>query len=176
MKQERIRGVVMYQVTKNRPKCPRCGSENVAQIRWGRQVFNDALLDKKEKGEIILMGCFLPKDSKNWHCHDCGHEFGKTGLTELMRFNKKKKPSHIAAHAHSFVNRDEIMQSQKCGCFRCLHIFAPDAVSEWIDDLTDEPTALCPYCFTDSVIGDESGFPITEEFLKKMRDYWFDNY
>ena len=102
----------MYQVTKNRPKCPRCGSENVAQIRWGRQVFNDELLDKKEKGEIILMGCFLPKDSKNWHCHDCGHEFGKTGLTELMRFNKKKKPSHIAAHAHSFVNRDEIMQSQ----------------------------------------------------------------
>ena len=30
------------------------------------------------------------------------------------------------------------------------------------------------YCCIDSVIGDKSGFPITEEFLKTMRDYWFD--
>lgn len=166
----------MYQVTKTRPKCPRCGSRNAAQIRWGRQNIDDELLDKEEKGEVVLMGCFIPKDSKKWHCHDCGHEFGKTGLTELMRFNKKKKPNHIAAHAQSFVNYDEITQSQKCGCFRCLHIFAPDAISEWIDDLTDESTALCPYCFTDSVIGDKSGFPITEKFLKEMQDYWFENY
>ena len=144
----------MYQVTKTRPKCPYCGSRNVAQNRWGRQNIDDEFLEKKEKGEIKLMGCFLPKDSKNWHCHDCGHEFGKTGFTEIVHFNKKKKPDYISAHAHSFMNRNEIMQSQKCGCFRCLNIFAPDAVSEWIDDLTDESTALCPYCFTDSVIGD----------------------
>lgn len=166
----------MYQVTKTRPKCPRCGSRNAAQIRWGRQNIDDELLDKEEKGEVVLMGCFIPKDSKKWHCHDCGHEFGKTGLTELIRFKKKKKPNHIAAHAHSFVNYDEITQSQKCGCFRCLHIFAPDAISEWIDELTDESTSLCPYCFTDSVIGDKSGFPITEKFLKEMQDYWFENY
>ena len=166
----------MYQVTKTRPQCPNCGSRNVAQNRWGRQIIDDEFLKQEEKGEIRLMGCFMPKDSKNWYCHDCGHEFGKTGLTELIRFNKKKKPDYIAAHTHSFVNRNEIMQSQKCGCFHCLKIFDKAEISEWIDDLTDESTALCPYCFTDSVIGDKSGFPITKEFLKVMQDYWFDNY
>lgn len=166
----------MYQVIKTRPQCPNCGSRNVAQNRWGRQNIDDEFLEKEGKGEIRLRGCFLPKDSKNWYCHDCGHEFGKTGFTEIVLFNKKKKPGYIAAHAHSFMNRNEIMQSQKCGCFHCLNYFSHYLISEWIDDLTDESTALCPYCFTDSVIGDKSGFPITEEFLKKMRDYWFDNY
>lgn len=34
-------------------------------------------------------------------------------------------------------------------------------------------TALCPYCGIDAVIGESAGYPLTEEFLKKMRDYWF---
>jgi hypothetical protein len=37
----------------------------------------------------------------------------------------------------------------------------------------EEPTALCPYCYTDSVLGDASGYPITEEFLKEMNKRWF---
>ena len=37
----------------------------------------------------------------------------------------------------------------------------------------DEPTALCPYCHADAVIGDASSFPITEEFLKEMNKRWF---
>ena len=41
---------------------------------------------------------------------------------------------------------------------------------EWVDfDLT----ALCPYCGIDAVIGESAGYPLTEEFLEKMRDYWF---
>ena len=41
---------------------------------------------------------------------------------------------------------------------------------EWVDfDLT----ALCPYCGIDAVIGESAGYPLTEELLKKMRDYWF---
>ncbi len=40
--------------------------------------------------------------------------------------------------------------------------------------LPDEPpTAECPFCHTDSVIGDASGFPITKDFLKKMKKRWF---
>ena len=36
-----------------------------------------------------------------------------------------------------------------------------------------EPTALCPYCHIDSVIGDAAGFPIIPKFLKAMNKRWF---
>lgn len=164
----------MRKVVVTRPQCPKCGSRNIAQIRWGRQNITDELLEKEKRGEVRLVGCFLPKDSKNWHCNDCDHEFGKTGFNEIVRYNKKKKPDYIAAHSHSFMNRKEIIQSKKCGCFYCLQIFSHDVISEWIDDDSNEPTALCPYCLIDSVIGEKSEYPITKEFLQKMHDYWFD--
>jgi len=34
-------------------------------------------------------------------------------------------------------------------------------------------TAECPFCHTDSVIGDAFSFPITKDFLKKMKKRWF---
>ena len=53
--------------------------------------------------------------------------------------------------------------------------FPPAEILDWVDE--DETgmgqTALCPKCGTDSVIGDRSGFPITEEFLGKMNAHWF---
>ncbi len=36
-----------------------------------------------------------------------------------------------------------------------------------------EGTAFCPLCGIDSVIGDASGIPITQEFLTAMHDKWF---
>ena len=158
---------------KTRPKCPQCGSRKIARILWGRQNISDELQKEIENGEAILGGCMVPKNSMNWHCRDCGLEFVKTGFDELVRFNKKQKPDYIKAHIHSFGNQKEIRGSQKCGCFHCLKTFDSAEVVEWIED-SSSFTALCPYCCIDSVIGDKSGFPITEEFLKTMRDYWFD--
>jgi hypothetical protein len=43
-------------------------------------------------------------------------------------------------------------------------------IKEWTDD---SQTALCPTCGIDSVIGDESGFPITDHFLEAMEARWF---
>jgi hypothetical protein len=34
-------------------------------------------------------------------------------------------------------------------------------------------TATCPWCGIDSVIGDKSGFEITDEFLAVMEEWWF---
>jgi hypothetical protein len=35
-------------------------------------------------------------------------------------------------------------------------------------------TALCPKCGIDSVLGSNSGYPVTEiGFLKEMKSYWF---
>ncbi len=77
---------------------------------------------------------------------------------------------HILAHARSIRHRDEIMQSESCGCFFCCAVFAPAGIEEWIDQ---GQTALCPTCGIDSVIGSASGFPVTTEFLDRMKAHWF---
>lgn len=75
----------------------------------------------------------------------------------------------IGAHRHSANHREALERSRSCGCFYCLHIFAPDAIAEWVDD----GTALCPKCGVDSVIGSSSGYPITRDFLTAMQAHWF---
>ena len=68
---------------------------------------------------------------------------------------------------HSIENKEEIMKSNKCGCYYCLTIFSPTEFGE--DDwIPDEDTALCPHCMVDSVIGDASGYAITKELLEKL--------
>jgi hypothetical protein len=74
------------------------------------------------------------------------------------------------AHKHSFKNRSGIQRSTECGCFYCGKKFAPEAITDWIDD---GQTALCPNCGIDSVLGSSSGFPISKELLDEMCDHWF---
>ncbi|MFE0233479.1 cytoplasmic protein [Brucella anthropi] len=78
----------------------------------------------------------------------------------------------IEAHKRSIHHRPEIEASGKCGCFYCLEIFEPGAITEWVDD---DDTALCPHCGIDSVIGDASGYPIDGAFLTRMHGHWFMN-
>ena len=75
------------------------------------------------------------------------------------------------AHKASFRNREQIELSKQCGCFFCRSIFPASEVTDYVS--REEPTALCPYCYTDSVLGDASGYPITEGFLKEMNKRWF---
>ncbi|MDO4649441.1 MAG: cytoplasmic protein, partial [Eubacteriales bacterium] len=70
---------------------------------------------------------------------------------------------YIVAHAYSSNHKDQLLTDKKCGCFFCIEIFSPKEIREWIEDTI--ATAICPYCGVDSVIGECSGFLITEEFL-----------
>ena len=86
----------------------------------------------------------------------------------------------VEAHKTSIWHRSLILESKVCGCFYCLAIFKPCEIEEWTDfknskgQKTEEgQTALCPKCSIDSVIGSESGYPITTEFLNKMHKHWF---
>lgn len=81
-----------------------------------------------------------------------------------------REEPHVAAHDHCTRNRMELARSQKCGCFYCLRTFAPEEIERWIDE---GKTALCPFCQIDSVVGDASGYSVTEGFLKTMNAYWF---
>ena len=75
------------------------------------------------------------------------------------------------AHDASFRNREQIEQSKQCGCFSCCRIFPASEVADYVSP--EEPTAVCPYCHIDSVIGDASDHPVTEEFMKEMNKRWF---
>lgn len=80
-----------------------------------------------------------------------------------------------AAHRRSIHHRLEIVTSEECGCFYCGHLFKPYEISQWTDKNGKGvgQTAFCPKCSIDSVLGDKSGYPLTEDFLKAMNDYWF---
>jgi len=84
------------------------------------------------------------------------------------------EPGYILAHRHSMHNRDEILSSERCGCFYCGALFTPTEVKDWTDERESVGlTALCPECGIDAVIGSESGYPITTKFLQLMRSHWF---
>lgn len=79
----------------------------------------------------------------------------------------------IAAHEHSYRHRDEVLKSERCGCFYCIEIFQPSEIRNWIDEYDPGRTAQCLRCGLDSVIGSASGYPITPEFLQAMNNVWF---
>lgn len=77
------------------------------------------------------------------------------------------------AHTHCSRHRAEILASS--GCFYCCSTFEPSLIEKWVDEdaAGEGQTALCPHCGIDSVIGDQSGWEISVEFLRTMRQYWF---
>ena len=81
------------------------------------------------------------------------------------------KPGYVEAHKFSAHHREMLEKDSLCGCFSCLEIFYPSEIDTWYDDRGE--TAACPYCGIDSVIGESSGYPVTKEFLKMMKNYWF---
>lgn len=96
---------------------------------------------------------------------------GKDGVVFNMNSQERVK----AAHRRSINHRREILSSKQCGYFYCGHIFKPAEIDIWTDKNANSvgQTALCPKCSIDSVIGDKSGFPVNEEFLRAMNNYWF---
>ena len=82
----------------------------------------------------------------------------------------------VAAHEFCSDHQPELEKDNVCGCFYCMRIFQPSEIKEWLvfDNSCDRRgTAVCPYCDIDSVIGESSGYPITEDFLKAMHAHWF---
>ena len=71
---------------------------------------------------------------------------------------------------HSIENRAEIEASQACGCFGCFGTFAASTVWDWIRSVGEKSdTGCCPYCTMDTILGDGSGFPVTDEgFLRAL--------
>lgn len=58
------------------PKCPECGSGNIAEILFGMPAFDKELERALDEGRIVLGGCCITGEDPEWHCNDCGCEFG----------------------------------------------------------------------------------------------------
>lgn len=89
-----------------------------------------------------------------------------------------KKLDYSMAHEYSNNHKPELEKDSVCGCFHCLKIFKPSEIEDWIiadNECDRRETAICPYCGVDSVIGESSGYPITEKFLSEMHSVWFSN-
>ena len=87
--------------------------------------------------------------------------------------NNKESYQQIIINAHSncFHNRKELEKSTMCGCLYCLKIFKPNEIIDWCDN---DETAICPFCGIDSIIYDNKIYPLTKDFLKDMKQFWFD--
>lgn len=107
----------------------------------------------------------------------------------------------LHAHEHSSRNRTFLQQSDQIGCFHCMrHPIALEKVREWTDtkpipttrmrvepfvarrfrkdpEATTDPTAICPHCGIDSLLGDASckviGVTFDKKFLDAMWTRWF---
>ena len=66
----------MRKTEKKKIVCPKCGGEDVAHILYGFPLYDEALKNALEKGEIHLGGCCIDPDSPAYHCNECDEEFG----------------------------------------------------------------------------------------------------
>lgn len=73
-------------------------------------------------------------------------------------------------HQPSIYRRAEIVQSELCGYFYCLHIFPPTKIESWVDD---GQIALCPYGGIDSMLGSAPGIEASGDFLSQLRERYF---
>lgn len=146
-------------------KCPYCSSRKnrtteIIQVETGKhfKTLKEAAASLGKKDPTLIQMCCNGKCETGYgfHWKYISRKFSDTRLE--------------SAHGHSSNNRQEIEGGEKCGCFYCLCVFDKSDITDWVDGGT---TALCPFCGIDSVLSDESGFPITKEFLKEMKDHWF---
>lgn len=74
------------------------------------------------------------------------------------------------AHLHTIYNREEILESKISYCICCQTFLHPSEIDDYADD---NQTAICPYCGTDSVIGDASGIRLTDDLLARLHKEYF---
>jgi len=60
------------------PLCPKCNSKSVIPIMYGHP--SKKLKKDHEKGRIHHHGCVIYDGMPEWHCKQCGNEWGEIKL------------------------------------------------------------------------------------------------
>lgn len=95
----------------------------------------------------------------------------KAGRKRTKKINETAMYDCVKAHRFCANHKEQLAKDNVCGCFYCGKIFNPAEIQSWLDD--EKGTAVCPYCGIDAVIGESSGFPISEAFLDEMYRHWY---
>ncbi len=152
-----------------------------------------------EVNDGIALGCYGLKDteyakllSARWaelnktqdRFDNTGEEYAEEHKKNLAEAENSQamtwtETDLIKAHEYCRNHMAALKRDKVCGCFYCRKIYAPSEITEWLIAKDDSNkcdrygTAICPYCGIDSVIGESSGYPITEAFLTAMEKRWF---
>ncbi len=78
------------------PSCPYCGSVRVIPIAYGLPSAEG--MARARRGEIVLGGCCLSRESPRWACRKCERQFGNHEEELRAFFSRLRKPG---AKAHS---------------------------------------------------------------------------
>ena len=91
--------------------------------------------------------------------------------TEEKKLGIHDSQSNSMAKSYSRFNRSDLKKDRICGCYYCLTIFSPSEIVEWCYESMrgKAVTAICPHCGIDSIIGESSGYPITQKLLKALQ-------
>lgn len=93
------------------------------------------------------------------------------GRKKIKKIKENEMYDCVKAHQFCMNHKEKLIKDKQCGCFYCGKIFSPQEIYSWIED--EKGTAVCPYCGIDAIIGESSGFPISEAFLDEMYHHWF---
>ncbi|MDH5859176.1 hypothetical protein [Lampropedia aestuarii] len=168
------------------PLCPSCGFDTVLYVSKDQEVsqrelqqLHDYWFSPERAYTMDLQG-----RHRAYLDHIHAHASRMHVLVqEQLALPYEPKPTQTRdilrnAARHSSRNMREILHSQRCGCYYCLRRFKPSKIEDWSDEGPDKEsqnaqhqlyTAWCPYCGIDAVIGSAAGYPLTTEFLTKMR-------
>ncbi len=104
---------------------------------------------------------------------------------KMDRYQEEGKEKYLdnyifEAENHIMNNYDEVMKSSKATCMYCGYSFNPNEFSatiECIPDRDGNKTIHCPNCYCDAILGDKSGYPVTDiYFIARCTRLWFNGY
>lgn len=58
-------------------RCPKCGSRKIAPILYGMPVSDEEMEERINNQELYLGGCCVSDLDPQFHCFECGKDFGK---------------------------------------------------------------------------------------------------
>lgn len=58
-------------------RCPKCGSQKIAPILYGMPVSDEEMEERINNQELYLGGCCVSDLDPQFHCFECGKDFGK---------------------------------------------------------------------------------------------------
>lgn len=91
---------------------------------------------------------------------------------------------------YTFLNREDLVENQKCVCLYCYSLFESKDIHFWADrvllheelepddtvDYDKIGTAVCPCCGVDRVIGEKQGFEISRDFIEAYIKWEMERY